>query len=127
MANALNDGLNAPDQLDDEAIQSTEIGSGGVLASNISGGQVNSTHQDFVATGSPSAFGNSVQMQEFVANAGSVAVVQFGTAFSAAPVVVAQVVGGISSHPATSAGSAVIECETASASGTLVAIGSGNI
>ena len=67
------------------------------------------------------ASGNSVQIQEFVASAGSVGDVSFGTAFTSAPLVIVSVVGGIASQPAVSAGSAVFNTVTASASGTLIA------
>ena len=67
------------------------------------------------------ASGNSVQIIEFVASAGSVVDISFDTAFTSAPLVVASVVGGLASHPAVSAGSAVFNTVTASASGTLIA------
>jgi hypothetical protein len=40
MVNALTDGLNKPDQMDTGGITASEIGSGGIMAYNISGGQV---------------------------------------------------------------------------------------
>lgn len=67
------------------------------------------------------ASGNSVQIKEFVASAGSVGNVSFDAAFTSAPLVVVSVVGGLASQPAVSAGSAVFNTATASASGTVIA------
>lgn len=44
MVNALQDGLNLPDLLDTAAIQTAEIGSGGVMGPNISGGVITNAH-----------------------------------------------------------------------------------
>ena len=77
--------------------------------------------KDGLSTPDLIASGNSIQTKEFVASAGSVAVVTFDTAFTSAPLVVASVVGGLASHPAVSAGSAVFNTSTASASGTVIA------
>lgn len=67
------------------------------------------------------ASGNSIQTKSFIASAGSVGNVSFDTAFSAAPIVVVSVVGGLASVPSASAGSVVFNTVTASASGTLIA------
>jgi len=67
------------------------------------------------------ASGKSVQIKEFVASAGSVGAVTFDTAYASAPLVVVSVVGGIAAQPSVSAGSAVFNTVTASASGTLIA------
>ena len=63
--------------------------------------------------------GAAIQVIDFVASAGSVANVSFDPAFGTAPKVVVSVVGGIASFPSASAGSAVFNCVTASASGTI--------
>lgn len=67
------------------------------------------------------ASGASIQTGTFVASAGSVGNVAFGTAFSSAPTVVVSVVGGLATVPSASAGSVVFNTVTASASGTYIA------
>ena len=117
MANSLNDALNKPDQLADDAVTTVEVTDASVTAAK----------QSFVGTGSPTVFGNSIQSGVVVASAGSIAEIAFPTVFGAAPNVVVEFVGGIAAHPSVSAGSAIINTITASASGTWIAIGSGNL
>ena len=70
------------------AVTSAKILSGNVLAVHISGQQVTSVKQAFVGTGSPTAYGNTIQFGKNTSTAGSVLDVVFGTAFKAAPNVV---------------------------------------
>ena len=77
MSNALNDGLNKPSQLADNAVESAEMAYGQIV------------------TGSPAAVGNFLQAGNGTSSTGSVLAVSFGTAFKAAPVsVVAQQIDG---------------------------------
>jgi len=131
MANALVDGLNKPDQLDTEAIQSAEIGSGAIMSANISGGQVNASHLAYgqIGTGSPVSFGLSILTGEATLTAGSEKWVVFGDTFKSAPYFVATysdgTVASLAGSPIT-AGSVRVVGETASKSFHWIAIGSGN-
>ena len=109
----------------DLGVSTADLAPTSVTAAKLGVESVTASKQKFLGTGSPTVFGNSGQSGDFVSNAGSVAVVQFGTAFEAAPFVVANAAGGIASIPAASAGSVVIESTDASVSGTWIAIGSG--
>lgn len=127
-------------QISGAQVLSSHIASGAVLTAQISGGQVNNTHivantiraseHRIIGTGSPSVFGRSVQMGEFVTGGGSNTWVVFGTGFTAAPLVV------VSQGPANAgwvrystlqAGSFLAESENANTSGSWLATGSGNI
>ena len=127
MVNSLNDGLSKPDQLAVDAVVTAEITDDSVTTAKLAAASVDSAKQGFVGIGSPSAFGNSIQMGEIVASAGSIAEIAFPTSFGAAPFVTVTFVGGIAAHPDVSAngGSAIINTITASASGTWIAVGSG--
>lgn len=129
MANAINDGLNLPDQISTGGVDSVEIGSGAVLSANISGQQVLATHHKLIGTGSPTTYGQVIQTGTFVLGTGSKATVAFGTAFLGAPIVTccglgADALGWISVSGPTTTGFTALGA-VASTSGTYIATGSG--
>ena len=107
------------------SVTTAKIAASAVTTAKLASQSVTADKQNFAGIGSPTTVGNSIQSLDFVSSAGSVATVQFGTAFAAAPNVVAHAVGGLAAQPSVSAGSVVINTTNASASGTIIAIGSG--
>ena len=152
MANSLNDGLSKPDQVDTGGITAAEIGSGGILAANISGGQINKTHlssgcvlaanlsggqvgmshlaTNQMSAGSPAAGGLFEWSTTGSTTTGSKLTVTFGKAFLAAPTVMvspyAGNVGYVSVGSVTTTTCEVLT-ETASTFFSLSARGSGTI
>ena len=108
------------------------LGAGAIGTAELADGAVTSTIQSFVGTGSPAAFGISVQAGSNSTTAGSIAWVAFGTPFVAAPVSIlvsqAETLEGIYA-PAGSwtAGSFIAITESASQSFSWSATGSGGI
>jgi len=129
MADGLSYGLGkiGSESIADSGVDAADLASSSVTTAKIAAAAVTAAKQGFVGIGSPTGFGNSIQMGEIVASAGSVAEIAFPTAFAAAPTVIATFVGGTAAHPSVSAGSAIINTTSASASGVWIAIGSGNL
>lgn len=110
-------------------IGTAEIGSGAVLAVNISGQQVTSSKHAFVATGSPTVYGNGIQFGTGTLGAGSDVWVVFGTGFKAAPVTVVSHNDGATTgiwvaSGTANAGSVKVEGATASKAFNWMACGS---
>jgi len=115
-------------------IEAAEIGSGGILNVNISGGQCSgtkvSTGFGTITTGSPSAGGKCVQANVATVGAGSTIWVVFPTAFAAAPFCTASycdtTLGDVAGSP-YAAGSVLFTGETAAKKIHWICVGSGRV
>ena len=114
MTNSLNDGLNKPDQLAEDAVTSTEMAYGQI------------------GLGSPTTIGNIIQCGQGTLSTGSTVAVSFGTAFLGTPRVACSLAGVKSSAGAiTVSGTSVTGFtafgDLASANFDWIAAGSGTI
>lgn len=82
-------------QLAASTITSAVLGSGAVMAVNISGQQVNTASHTIIGTGSPVSYGLGLQAGSFTSSAGSVGNVVYGRAFLAIPRLVASQEDGV--------------------------------